>query len=104
MKHQRPDIHGHTESIDTMPTGRRKLSRAAPQPLRLEPRLMYDGAAVATTAEVVHEASPVMDTHADNAREERNILHPVEKTISQACLILFIDPIVAEWQSLTGVV
>src|SRR3569623_962563 len=102
MQHQRPDIHGHTESIDTMPTGRRKLSRAAPQPLRLEPRLMFDGAAVATTAEVVHEASPVLDTHEADATEVPIILPAVESPTSQVREILFIDPTVADWQTLTG--
>src|SRR3569623_3710164 len=101
MKHQRPEIHGHTESIDTMPTGRRKLSRAAPQPLRLEPRLMFDGAAVTTTAEVVHEAPPVLDSDDADATEVPIIPPTVESTTSQAREVLFFDPSVADWQTLT---
>src|SRR3569833_2622395 len=102
MKHQRPDAHAHTEPADTIPSGRRKLRRAAPQPLRLEPRLMFDGAALATTAEVVHEPQPALDTHVANANEMPIIPPAVESPSSQAREVLFIDPTVADWQTLAG--
>src|SRR3569833_3111432 len=102
MKHQRPDAHAHTEPADTIPSGRRKLRRAAPQPLRLEPRLMFDGAALATTAEVVHEPQPALDTHVANANEMPIIPPAVESPSSQAREVLFIDPTDADWQTLAG--
>src|SRR3569833_2570580 len=102
MKHQRPDAHAHTEPADTIPSGRRKLRRAAPQPLRLEPRLMFDGAALATTAEVVHEPQPALDTHVANANEMPIIPPAVESPSSQAREVLYIAPTVADWQTLAG--
>ena len=39
------------------PAARRRLNRAAPQPMRLEQRLMFDGAAVDTTSAVVQDAA-----------------------------------------------
>src|SRR3569623_20902 len=100
MKHQRPDVHSHTDPADTIPSGRRKLRRAAPQPLRLEPRLMFDGAAQATTAEVAHEPHSALDTHIPNSNEIPIIPAAVESPTSQAREVLFIDPTVADWQTL----
>src|SRR3569623_1841600 len=99
MKHQRPAVHSHTDPADTIPRGRRKLRRAAPQPLRLEPRLMFDGAALATTAEVAHEPHSALDTHIPNANEIPIIPAAVESPPSQAREVIFIDPTVADWQT-----
>src|SRR3569833_3300916 len=93
MKHQRPDAHAHTEPADTIPSGRRKLRRAAPQPLRLEPRLMFDGAALATTAEVVHEPQPALDTHVANANEIPTTPHRIARLMRFTSLVTAPAPI-----------
>ncbi len=85
------------------------IRRRKPQPMALEQRFMFDGAAVATAAEaVVPEPVHAAETHdagpaAHAATEKAAVIAPaIADPVTQRNEVVFIDTTVPDWQTLAA--
>ncbi|MBI5380260.1 MAG: DUF4347 domain-containing protein, partial [Opitutae bacterium] len=95
-----------------------RLARPSPQPLALEPRLMFDGDAAKGTADILLDPNallartdgPVMGPAAPTETDRSAVLKPSDLTVTGAMPmgpatpteIVFVDTSVADWQVLTA--
>lgn len=75
---------------------RRRLNRNAARPMRLEQRLMFDGAAVDTAAQVVTE------TTTDPVLTETLMPPAISEPTPTRQELTFVDTALADWQNLVG--